>query len=174
MYEVRSGPDIPGFTERFPGLDPCGLLYRLFYRRYKNTVASAQYNQALKCIFVRSSTASRAIISLMMRWWPSCLLCVLVHMRLWQTCRASSVAVHDASWQPTYALYATAEEITVNCCQRLSVVFNGTLPGPPLYLKEEETTWVRVYNRLENHNLTMVGVSSFAVRHRLLTYVVFY
>ncbi|KAI0397513.1 multicopper oxidase [Xylariaceae sp. FL0594] len=76
-----------------------------------------------------------------------------MHLRLY--CLGSGVAVHDASWQPTYVLYATVEEITVNCGQRLSVVFNGTYPGPTLHMKEGETTWVRVHNRLDNLNLTM-------------------
>ncbi|KAI1432080.1 L-ascorbate oxidase [Xylaria sp. CBS 124048] len=75
--------------------------------------------------------------------------------RLLQSCLAASVAVHDSSWKPEYAIYVSKENITVNCEQRLSVVLNGTFPGPSLYLKEGQTTWVRVYNRLSDLNLTM-------------------
>lgn len=44
----------------------------------------------------------------------------------------------------------------MNCEQRESVIFNGTMPGPPLYLKEGETTWVRVYNDMSDLNFTVV------------------
>ncbi|KAI1816983.1 L-ascorbate oxidase [Poronia punctata] len=87
--------------------------------------------------------------------WSYRFVCLLLHTRLWQTCLAASAAVHDSSFQPTYALYATAEEITVDCTKRLSVVFNGTFPGPTLYMKEGEISWVRVYNYLDNLNVTM-------------------
>ncbi|KAI1127009.1 L-ascorbate oxidase [Nemania abortiva] len=83
------------------------------------------------------------------------LLLVLSPIRLLQTCLAASAAVHDDSWQPEYALYATEEDITVNCENRRSVVFNGTFPGPTLYMKEGQTTWVRVYNHLPATNLTV-------------------
>ncbi|KIW71105.1 L-ascorbate oxidase [Phialophora macrospora] len=56
---------------------------------------------------------------------------------------------------PDYVLVATAQNISINCRSRYSVVFNGTSPGPPLYLRENYTTWVRVYNRIENENLTV-------------------
>ncbi len=57
---------------------------------------------------------------------------------------------------PDYVLVVTAKNITINCQTRYSVVFNGTTPGPPLYMKENYTTWVRVYNRLQDQNLTVV------------------
>lgn len=57
---------------------------------------------------------------------------------------------------PDYVLVATAENVTINCLSRYSVIFNGSLPGPPLYLKENQTTWVRVYNNIEDQNLTVV------------------
>ncbi|KAI3339254.1 L-ascorbate oxidase [Ustulina deusta] len=88
--------------------------------------------------------------------WPlRLLLLVLFHIRLLRTCLAASVAVHDDQWQPEYAIYATWEDITVNCEHRRSVVFNGTYPGPALYLKEGQTTWVRAYNHLPDVNLTI-------------------
>ncbi|KEF57337.1 L-ascorbate oxidase [Exophiala aquamarina CBS 119918] len=61
----------------------------------------------------------------------------------------------DPQLSPDYVLVATAADITINCQQRYSVIFNGTSPGPPLYLKENYTTWVRVYNDIENENLTV-------------------
>ncbi|EXJ62697.1 L-ascorbate oxidase [Cladophialophora yegresii CBS 114405] len=56
---------------------------------------------------------------------------------------------------PDYVLVATARNITINCQTRYSVVFNGTSPGPPLFLRENYTTWVRVYNRIDHENLTV-------------------
>lgn len=58
---------------------------------------------------------------------------------------------------PDYVLVATAANLTINCQQRYSVILNGTSPGPPLYLKEGYTTWVRVFNNIEDQNLTVVS-----------------
>lgn len=68
---------------------------------------------------------------------------------------------HDGSWEPEYVLVATSQNITVNCHSRKSVVFNGTSPGPAIHMVEGHTTWVRVYNQIENDNLTVVGRISF-------------
>ncbi|KAI1339851.1 multicopper oxidase [Xylariaceae sp. FL0016] len=88
--------------------------------------------------------------------WPSyALLLLLTHFGLVQECWATDFAIHDASWQPEYVLFATDEDIIINCQQRHSVVFNGTSPGPPLYLREGQTTWIRVYNHMDNLNLTV-------------------
>lgn len=86
------------------------------------------------------------------------LLLLAFYIHLLQTCSAATVTTHDESWQPEYAIYATQEDITVNCEHRLSVVLNGTYPGPTLYLKEGQTTWIRVYNHLPDLNLTLVRV----------------
>lgn len=61
---------------------------------------------------------------------------------------------------PDYKLIATVDNITINCQTRYSVIFNGTTPGPPLYMKENYTTWVRVYNHIRDQNVTVV-------RHRI-------
>ncbi|KAJ8122077.1 hypothetical protein O1611_g9934 [Lasiodiplodia mahajangana] len=90
-----------------------------------------------------------------MLWSSRLLLLFLSHSQLWQICLAASAAVHDGLWQPEYALYATEEDITVNCEHRRSVVINGTYPGPTLYFKEGQTTWVRVYNHLPDTNFTV-------------------
>ncbi|KAI1610679.1 L-ascorbate oxidase [Exophiala viscosa] len=58
-------------------------------------------------------------------------------------------------YRPDYELVATAQNITINCQTRYSVIFNGTTPGPPLYMKENYTTWVRVWNRIQDQNLTV-------------------
>ncbi|KAJ4590774.1 hypothetical protein HRR83_007788 [Exophiala dermatitidis] len=60
---------------------------------------------------------------------------------------------------PDYVLVATAKNITINCETRYSVVFNGTTPGPALYMKENHTTWVRVYNKIPDQNLTAASTA---------------
>ncbi|KAI0595970.1 L-ascorbate oxidase [Biscogniauxia sp. FL1348] len=90
-----------------------------------------------------------------MKWPLRLILSLWLQVGLLQTCLAISGAVHDDTWQPEYVLFATAEDITINCQQRYSVVFNGTSPGPPLYLTEGKTTWVRVYNHMPDANLTV-------------------
>ncbi|KAI1080351.1 putative multicopper oxidase [Whalleya microplaca] len=91
-----------------------------------------------------------------MRWPISLLPSLILQVGLLQTSAVASVAsVHDPSWQPEYLLRATKQVITMNCQQRSSVIFNGTTPGPPLYLKEGQTTWVRVYNDMPDINFTV-------------------
>ena len=62
---------------------------------------------------------------------------------------------HDASFVPDYVLHGSAQNIKINCETRYSVIVNGTSPGPPLYLKEGATYWIRVYNDMSDQNLTM-------------------
>ncbi|KAL3474868.1 L-ascorbate oxidase [Aspergillus californicus] len=63
--------------------------------------------------------------------------------------------VHDSQFQPHYILRITKETVSVACKERASVLVNGTLPGPTIYLRENQTTWVRVYNDLKEDNYTM-------------------
>ncbi|KAH9905689.1 L-ascorbate oxidase [Xylariomycetidae sp. FL2044] len=74
---------------------------------------------------------------------------------LLQTCRAVDVEIHNGSWQPEYVLVATEQNVTINCESRRSIVFNSSYPAPPLYLREGKTTWIRVYNDIENLNITV-------------------
>lgn len=69
----------------------------------------------------------------------------------------AELTVHDGLFIPDYVLEARAETITIDCERRHSVTINGTAPGPTLMLREEQITWIRVYNRLPDQNLTMVG-----------------
>lgn len=73
--------------------------------------------------------------------------------------------VHDDGFVPDYVLEATLETIQVNCKPRLSVLLNGTYPGPPLYLTEGEATWIRVYNRMTDRNVTVVSIPSSDTGH---------
>ncbi|KAI0379352.1 putative multicopper oxidase [Hypomontagnella monticulosa] len=91
-----------------------------------------------------------------MRWHLSLLPSLIFQAGLLQTgAVATTASIHDESWQPEYVLHATFETITMNCEKRESVVFNGTSPGPALFLKEGRTTWVRVYNDMTDRNFTV-------------------
>lgn len=83
---------------------------------------------------------------------------------------AADLVQHDESWVPDYVLRGTAENITIACESRHSAIINGSMPAPPLHLKEGEVTWIRVYNDMEEHNLTIVRFqSSSAVSSTKLT-----
>jgi hypothetical protein len=69
---------------------------------------------------------------------------------------SASLAVHDESFTPDITLHITLQTIQLNCWHRLSLLVNGTYPGPAIHLNPEETTWVRVYNDADV-NFTMVS-----------------
>jgi hypothetical protein len=64
---------------------------------------------------------------------------------------------HGASFTPDFILRVTEEPFTQSCITKQDVILiNGTSPGPELRLKEGNIYWIRVFNDLENKNLTMV------------------
>ena len=63
---------------------------------------------------------------------------------------------HSLSFSPTHILRATAQNISIDCESRYSVVLNGTSPGPTIHLLENQTSWIRVYNDMTDLNLTVV------------------
>lgn len=67
----------------------------------------------------------------------------------------AGTVVHDGSFQPDEILRVSYDKVNMGCRWRESAVINGTSPGPPLRIKPEQTTWVRVYNDMETENLTM-------------------
>jgi hypothetical protein len=67
---------------------------------------------------------------------------------------------HDATFTPDHILRVTNENIDIACDQHLSVVVNGSTPGPALRLAPGTASWIRVYNDVDDQNLTMVGPPS--------------
>lgn len=67
------------------------------------------------------------------------------------------LVTHDETFTPDHVLRITKQNISVACESRLSVVINGTSPGPTLRLKPGASTWIRVYNDMTDSNLTMVS-----------------
>ncbi|KAI9800291.1 MAG: hypothetical protein M1833_003405 [Piccolia ochrophora] len=62
---------------------------------------------------------------------------------------------HGRDFVPYATLRVTVKNIQQSCFLRQSVVINGTSPGPELRLVEGKTTWIRVYNDMDDRNLTM-------------------
>lgn len=68
---------------------------------------------------------------------------------------AYKLYTHDDAFVPDAILRVTAVNVSLGCIDRYSVLVNGTSPGPELRFREGEVKWVRVYNDMENYNLTM-------------------
>jgi hypothetical protein len=68
----------------------------------------------------------------------------------------SHIHIHDGSFTPDFYLSVTYENQTVACEHRMSVLVNGTSPGPTLRLPPGKTSWVRVCNNMDKYNTTMV------------------
>lgn len=80
---------------------------------------------------------------------------------------ATRLHCHDSTFTPDFYLRVTYENHTVACQHRMSVLVNGTSPGPTLRLPPGKTSWVRVCNDMEEYNTTMVNhslVTSYSLR----------
>jgi hypothetical protein len=76
---------------------------------------------------------------------------------------------HDSSFTPDFHLSVTYQNHTVACQHRMSVLINGTSPGPTLRLPPGKTSWVRVCNDMDTYNTTMVLQPSELVVMLMLT-----
>ncbi len=87
-------------------------------------------------------------------------LCLPILAGLLQCCQAAARPVPgDPDYEPEYVLMITEQDVVINCETRRSVVYNGTFPGPALYLKEGQTTWIRAYNYISDKNTTVVWLN---------------
>ncbi|AEO64435.1 uncharacterized protein THITE_48594 [Thermothielavioides terrestris NRRL 8126] len=68
---------------------------------------------------------------------------------------AQAVVHDDARFTPDHVLRVSLAEVPSACESRQDVVVNGTSPGPALHLLPGATSWIRVYNDMEDQNLTM-------------------
>ena len=64
---------------------------------------------------------------------------------------------HDSTFVPDHILHLTYENVSIGCQTKLSVLINGSLPGPELRLKPGKTSWIRVYNDMTDYNATIVS-----------------
>lgn len=70
----------------------------------------------------------------------------------------SSYVEHNETFVPDAILRVTAANYSQSCYPaKLTVLANGTAPGPELRIREGKTTWIRVYNDMDHENLTMVS-----------------
>jgi hypothetical protein len=64
---------------------------------------------------------------------------------------------HDSLFSPDHILHVTEQPFTQSCITKNEVILiNGTCPGPELRLTEGNVYWIRVFNDMDNKNLTMV------------------
>jgi hypothetical protein len=79
-----------------------------------------------------------------------------IHSPLLRREDGSGVQTRDSDFVPDYFLSVTYEEHSVACKKRMSVLVNGTSPGPTLRLPGGKTSWIRVCNNMAEYNTTMV------------------
>ncbi|RHZ68409.1 hypothetical protein CDV55_101480 [Aspergillus turcosus] len=93
-----------------------------------------------------------------MSWHENKLSCIILFILSCFTILATShrVVKHDETFVPDLILRVTWENVSQPCVPTKPVALvNGTSPGPAIYLEEDVTTWIRVYNDMPNQNLTM-------------------
>lgn len=94
-----------------------------------------------------------------MQWHSSLLLLLAsIAVAVSNTTAANGTRLHnhDSTFTPDFYLSVTYENHTVACQHRMSVLVNGTSPGPTLRLPPGKTSWVRVCNAIDTYNTTMV------------------
>ena len=70
---------------------------------------------------------------------------------------AGGVTLHDETFIPDAILRVAEETRTISCIRKTNVVVvNGSIPGPDVRLTEGQTSWIRVFNDMDDQNLTMV------------------
>ena len=66
--------------------------------------------------------------------------------------------LHDEAFVPHFVLRVTEQTHTQSCITKPGVTLvNGTSLGPEIRMIEGQIVWIRVYNEMDNQNLTMVG-----------------
>ncbi|KAH9828393.1 L-ascorbate oxidase [Teratosphaeria destructans] len=62
---------------------------------------------------------------------------------------------HDDTFTPDFVLVVTYQNVSIGCQSRTSVVINGSTPGPAIRLPAGKSSWIRVYNEMDEFNFTM-------------------
>ena len=70
---------------------------------------------------------------------------------------SAAIVVHNGSFTPDAVLRVTAQDINLGGIRRLTTLVNGSIPGPELRIPEQEVAWIRVYNDMQDQNLSMVS-----------------
>ena len=80
---------------------------------------------------------------------------LLLLFALWPV--SGMTVVHNGSFTPDAILRVTIQDIGLGGIRRLTTLVNGSIPGPELRIPEQEVAWIRVYNDMQDLNLTMVS-----------------
>jgi len=88
-------------------------------------------------------------------------LCFLLSLTV--TINAVRLVKHDATFVPDVTLRISLATIQQDCQPRLSVVVNGTYPGPAVYLQPDVTTWIRVYNDADVNSTIVSPVNCWII-----------
>lgn len=62
---------------------------------------------------------------------------------------------HSSDFTPDHVIRIKTQNITQACDTRLSMVVNNTVPAPAIRLQSGRSYYIRVYNDMNHHNLTM-------------------
>lgn len=87
------------------------------------------------------------------------MLCFKIILALWCVSLSSGSVQHhnhDDSFIPDAVLNVTRQNITIGGITKFATLVNGSIPGPALQIPENVVFWIRVYNNIEDDNLTMV------------------
>jgi hypothetical protein len=68
-----------------------------------------------------------------------------------------TLQVHDASFVPDEILRVSTANVTNGCVERQSAMVNNSVPAPELRFKAGTVVWIRVWNDMQDANLTMVS-----------------
>ncbi|KAK4187405.1 putative L-ascorbate oxidase [Podospora australis] len=67
----------------------------------------------------------------------------------------AQLVVHDDRFVPDHILRVSVASVPSACESRTDILVNGTTPGPALHILPGSRSWIRVYNDMADHNLTM-------------------
>lgn len=105
---------------------------------------------------------------------PSLSMLVAATSALFAGATALQAYVHDSTFTPDIVLSVTRRNVSVAGIERYSTLINNSLPAPVLTIPEDQVMWIRVYNDMNDANVTMVShVPTAHVHIRSLTNIVY-
>ena len=115
----------------------------------KDDLSKNHFGLALSTNMFRFSRSIRLLLHLLL---------LLLFLAEATSSQEFTIVEHGETFVPDIVLRVTQVDISQPCVPvKPVVVVNGSTPGPPIYLDEGKTTWIRVYNDQTNSNLTMVS-----------------
>lgn len=84
----------------------------------------------------------------------------LLSALFWAVGAAATPSLYDhrsGSFSPDVVLEVKQAEFSIAGISKFSALVNGSMPGPTIRIPEDKVIWIRVYNDMEDANLTMVS-----------------